>query len=323
MEMNGFADMENSEFRQKYFGYRSQTKISSTVFTPAFSANLPNSTDWRTQGISTEIKNQGSCGSCWAFSAVAAIESAYNIAHNGSSSMDKACVSSCGPNNNRCCTFSEQEIVDCTLKGADTCAKGGEPHDGVVEIVKNHGGKINTEQQYPYTSGGGKSGGVCNAKDSVAIDTGLTGYANVSGSGSIAPPYGNETALAYAVWQKGVISIGIDASSTGFQMYKKGVYNNLKCKKRQDLLDHGVAIVGYGTSARGIVSKGKDYWLVKNSWGVSCSCIQVGALAAFAPLSLSSNIHSLHLLLCRCPLILLVFPSVFCVVVLECRATSG
>ena len=59
----------------------------------------------------------------------------------------------CGKQNNTCCSFSEQEIVDCTLAGADTCKVGGEPHDGVLAVVQNLSGSINTEAQYPYTSG--------------------------------------------------------------------------------------------------------------------------------------------------------------------------
>jgi hypothetical protein len=39
-----------------------------------------------------------------------------------------------------CCSFSEQELVDCTNKGTDDCDTGGEMHDGITEIVKNHGG---------------------------------------------------------------------------------------------------------------------------------------------------------------------------------------
>lgn len=90
------------------------------------------------------------------------MEGAYNPAHNGS--IDAKCTTTCGPNKKPCCVFSEQELVDCTQGGVDTCDKGGEMHDGMMEIVKNHGGSINTETQYPYTSGGGTTLGKCLVK---------------------------------------------------------------------------------------------------------------------------------------------------------------
>ena len=63
-------------------------------------------------------------------------------------------------------------------------------HDGYLEIVNNQGGKINTESQYPYTSGGGTSAGQCHAKPANAVPTGITGYANVT--------HGDEAALKAA-----------------------------------------------------------------------------------------------------------------------------
>jgi cathepsin L len=76
-----------------------------------------------------------------------------------------------------------------------------------------------------------------------------------------AAPYGNETALMYAIWKQPVVSVGIDASSNKFQLYSSGVYNVPTCKRRSDLLDHGVSLIGYGTSKAGVA-----YWIVKNSW---------------------------------------------------------
>ena len=144
------------------------------------------------------------------------MEGAYNLKNNGTvASQCKG--NTCGPDDKPCCSFSEQEIVDCTLNGADTCNKGGEMHDGYLEIVNNQGGKINTESQYPYTSGGGTSAGQCHAKPGNAVPTGITGYANVT--------HGDETALKAAAAQKGIISIGIDASRMTFQFYSHGVYD--------------------------------------------------------------------------------------------------
>ncbi|GLE03596.1 hypothetical protein PINS_up012498 [Pythium insidiosum] len=121
--------------------------------------------------------------------------------------------------------------------------------DGFEEIIKNHGGKIDLEKDYPYTA---ESKGVCKADDSKAVGH-FTSYANVTS--------GDEAALQAAVATKGVQSVAIDASSFTFQLYRHGVYSWPLCGNSIDSLDHGVAVAGYG------VYKQKDFWLVKNSWG--------------------------------------------------------
>jgi cathepsin L len=171
------------------------------------------------------------------------MEGAYNNANNGS--IDAACTTTCGSSKTPCCVFSEQEIVDCALGGADDCDKGGEMHDGMLEIANNHGGAINTEKQYPYTSGGGVTLGKCKAQDAIAVKAGFTGYMNVTGNGMSQAPYGNETALQIAISKTPIISVGIDASKSTFQLYSSGVYNEPMCQRKQDELDHGVSLIGY------------------------------------------------------------------------------
>lgn len=111
-------------------------------------------------------------------------------------------------------------------------------HDGIQEIAKQMKGVINTETQYPYTSGGGKTTGKCRTEPG-GVSTGITGYANVS--------HGDEEALMQASYSKTVISVAIDASADSFQFYSEGVYDEPNCKTKQSQLDHGVAVVGYGT----------------------------------------------------------------------------
>ncbi|OWY93366.1 Papain-like cysteine protease C1 [Phytophthora megakarya] len=231
--LNDLADLTDSEYKQLLSYKARNSNAPETFSTPENVEDLPDTWDWRDHENVTPVKNQGQCGSCWAFSAVAAMESAYALSTGKLES------------------FSEQELVDCTLGGIDTCNHGGEMSEGYEEIINHHGGKIDREEDYEYTA---ESKGVCNAEDDKAIGH-FTSYANVTS--------GDETALQAAIATKGVQAVAIDASSFTFQLYHHGVYNWPLCGNAPDALDHGVAAAGYG------VYKKTDYWLVKNSWGAS------------------------------------------------------
>jgi cathepsin L len=235
LKMNTLADMTTEEYRASMLGLR-RSPVRNADATPSSKTqdDTPASWDWRPKGIVTPVKDQAQCGSCWSFSAVAAMEGAFNLKNNGS--MPSQCAGyTCGPNKAPCCSFSEQELVDCTDGGADTCDRGGDPSAGIMEIVQNMAGKANTEDQYPYTSGGGRSTGRCNAKAD-GVQTGITKVIDID--------EGDEQALK-AASHKTVVSIGIDASHDSFQLYSHGVYVEPECSATE--LDHGVAIVGYGS----------------------------------------------------------------------------
>ena len=218
MALNAHAAMTHEEYRAfrlrpRPAGQQATTTAAGTenanTFTSA-SAAPPDTVNWVHQGVIPPIKDQGQCGSCWAFSAVSAMEGAFNLKHHQQQSMPASCGSQrCGPQNASCCSFSEQEVADCTLNGADTCDIGGEPHDGILEVV-GRGGNISTEAGYPYVSGKTQRLTPCRPSSTSFVDTGITGYTNVTS--------GDEAALQAASATHPSISVGIDASSFGFQL---------------------------------------------------------------------------------------------------------
>lgn len=242
LELNQFATMDNSEFKAFYNGYNQDLAKVQTNIQPKFVGNpedLPDSVDWRDHKMVTPVKNQGSCGSCWTFSAVVALEGA----------MAKA--------TGKLVSLSEQDLVDCVknqkLPGsADTCCDGC--NGGLMDyafqyLMDKQEGEDETEIAYPYTG----ADGTCKYSANKAYtDASVTGFTDVAA--------GDEDGLKSAVATVGPVSVAVDAN-TAWQMYGGGVLKPRYCPGSQ--LDHGVAAVGYGTDA------GKDYWIIKNSWGAT------------------------------------------------------
>lgn len=177
------------------------------------------------------MKNQGQCGSCWAFSTTGAAEGAIAIA--------------AGLGANSIVSLSEQELVDCAGSFGNQGCNGGLMDDG-FKFLEADGDS--TESDYAYT---GVSGTCSSSKESSAsgIKKGkITSFNDVTS---------DSCSQLMAAVAKGPVSVAIEADQTGFQHYSSGVYS-ATCG---DKLDHGVLAVGYGTDG------GKDYWKVKNSWG--------------------------------------------------------
>jgi len=194
---------------------------------PADVSALPTSVDWVTKGAVTGVKNQGSCGSCWSFSATGSLEGAYFLKYG------------------TLISFSEQELVSCDT--TDLGCNGGLMDDAFEWVMSNKG--LATEAAYPYTSGSGKA-------PACAV-TGVPQNSQVTPKSYTDVKTGSVSAMQSAVAQQPV-SIAIQANQKAFQSYSSGVLTG-RCGQR---LDHGVLAVGYGTW-----SDGTDYWKVKNSWG--------------------------------------------------------
>ncbi|WJX49908.1 hypothetical protein P8452_36286 [Trifolium repens] len=215
--VNQFADLTNDEFiasRNKFKGHMCSSITKTTSFKYENVSAIPSSVDWRKKGAVTPVKNQGQCGCCWAFSAVAATEGIHKLTAG------------------KLISLSEQELVDCDTKGVDQGCEGGLMDDAFKFIIQNHG--LSTEAKYPYQG----VDGTCNANKASINAVTITGYEDV--------PANNELALQKAVANQ-PISVAIDASGSDFQFYKNGVFTG-SCGTE---LDHGVTAVGYGVSNDG------------------------------------------------------------------------
>ncbi|XP_010906543.1 oryzain alpha chain [Elaeis guineensis] len=212
--LNHFADMTDEEYRAIYLGTRPaghdwMARVESDRYRYNASERLPNSVDWRTKGAVVAVKNQGKCGSCWAFSAVAAVEGINKIVTG------------------KLISLSEQELVDCDNVDNHGC-NGGVRNNAFRFIIKNGG--IDTEKDYPYTARDGK----CDQRKKNTKVVSIDGYEVV--------PVNNEKALQKAVANQPV-SVSIDAGSREFQLYRSGIFTG-GCGTH---LNHGVVVVGYGT----------------------------------------------------------------------------
>lgn len=228
LSMNSFGDLLHHEFLSMMTGGKMNiTKSQQNTISLKMSDSLPDKVDWREKGAVTDVKDQGQCGSCWAFSTTGSLEGQHFL------------------KNGKLVSLSEQNLVDCSGKYGNMGCNGG-LMDYAFEYIKDNGG-IDTEESYPYKA----YGQTCQYSDK-NIGATVTGYVDVK--------KGSEDELQKAVANVGPISVAIDASNWSFQFYSDGVYDEGRCSKY--FLDHGVLAVGYGTT-----ESNEDYWLVKNSWG--------------------------------------------------------
>ncbi|KAL2453274.1 Cysteine proteinases superfamily protein [Abeliophyllum distichum] len=207
---NEFADLTNLEFKSAYLGYKSPMFSHKRRHNFTFDNSLvPPSIDWRKRGAVTPVKNQGSCGSCWAFSAVAAVEGINKI------------------KTGKLVSLSEQELIDCDYNTGNQGCEGGYMEKAFA-FIKKIGG-ITTEHDYPYVGKNNK----CKTTEEKERAVKISSYKAI--------PSGSEEALLAAV-AKQPVSVAIDAGGYDFQLYSSGIFSGY-CGKD---LNHGVAAVGYG-----------------------------------------------------------------------------
>ncbi|KAJ7307230.1 hypothetical protein JRQ81_009224 [Phrynocephalus forsythii] len=213
LAMNSLGDMTSEEVVQKMTGLKvppSRKPNNDTLYIPNWEERAPDAVDYRKKGYVTPVKNQGQCGSCWAFSSVGALEGQLK------------------KKTGKLLNLSPQNLVDCVTDN-DGC--GGGYMTKAFEYVKENRG-IDSDDSYPYI--GQDESCMYNPTGKAAK---CRGYREI--------PEGNERALKRAVARIGPVSVGIDASLSSFQFYSRGVYYDENCDAEN--INHAVLAVGYGT----------------------------------------------------------------------------
>jgi len=228
MGVNQFTDMTSEEF-SAYVGQFPRAPEDSNaipfVQDPNFVA--PASVDWITAGAVTPVKDQGQCGSCWAFSTTGTAEG-WNFLKTG-----------------KLLSFAEQQLVDCSKDVCYGC-QGGWPYKALEYIQKSG---ICAEGDYPYTA---RDGTCKDSQSTPALKPGaITAYLNIS----------NEAAMLEAL-AKGPVSVLVEADRSAFQYYHAGILDDASCGTQ---IDHAITAVGYGTEGGKNYWNIKNSW--GTSWG--------------------------------------------------------
>jgi len=237
-EANGYIHLTDREFSEQRNGFKMQSdeemiRGAASVFQPS-KIPLPLEHDWTTASACVSpVKDQGQCGSCWAFASMAALEWAHCMRQE--KGFD----------------FAEQMLVDCCgtgilaqiLYGVNGCSGG--TMTGAFSCVKKQTGNCGTVH-YPYIAAEQS----CKLVKSNIIGS-LSNHIVVTK---------DEIALQEACFLNGPIPVAIDAGQSSFQTYSSGVYDDENCSSTT--VNHAVLLVGWGEE------NGKKYWKIKNSWGV-------------------------------------------------------
>nr|AKO90284.1 cathepsin O [Tigriopus japonicus] len=235
-----FADMTHEEFvSQRLNGYVNMKKegVSAAKTQQHIDISaLPESVDWREKGAVTDVKDQGSCGSCWAFASVESIESYVAINNGTLMELSAQQITSCTPNELQC--------------GGTGGCQGSIPQLGWT-FVQLFG--LVSEADWPYQSGSNGATGDCNDSSDMNKAVTVRGYELL--------PRNDYNAILNHLATVGPLAVAVDASFWGF--YGGGVFDG--CPYDSNIaINHAVQMVGYGTDP----DEG-DYWIVRNSWGPS------------------------------------------------------
>ena len=231
-----FSDLTFQEFSKIYLNlnYDAMAVANFNPYIVKVSNAAPDAFDWREKGYVSPVKDQGSCGSCWAFSTVANLEGQY---YKGKGKM---------------VTLSEQMLVDCDTY--DSACNGGLMENTFTWLKENGG--IMTDADYPYA--GYKQ--TCKSDPSKYVDMTITGYKKLGSSSSTWDPV-DEDEIKEFLYETGPLAVALNANP--LQTYTGGILDKTSSQCPISGMNHAVTMVGYGSES------GKDYWIIKNSWGKS------------------------------------------------------
>ena len=233
-----FSDLTQQEFAKTYLtlNYDAMAVANFDPYIVKVSNAAPSAYDWRNYGRVSAVKDQGSCGSCWAFATVANLEGLY--------AAKKGTIK----------TFSEQMLVDCDT--TDSGCNGGLMEYAFTWLKQNGG--IMYESDYTYKG----TKGTCKSSSSKYADFKVTGYKKLGSSYSTWSCV-DEDEVKEFLYTTGPLAIALNADP--LQTYTSGILDLTSTKCSSSGINHAVTLVGYGTDS----SSSKNYWIVKNSWGKS------------------------------------------------------
>jgi cathepsin L len=226
--INQFSDKTKQEM-SRMNGYKASATKNLTAAPLLSTANTPNDVNWVTAGAVTPVKNQGQCGSCWAFSTTGSVEGAEFLATG------------------KLASYSEQQLVDCAGGVYGNMGCNGGLMDNAFKYIEKYG--IEAEATYPYTA----RDGTCKYDASKTEGT-------VKSYQDVAPGNPAQLKAALAI---SPVSVAIEADQIAFQGYTGGVIT----KGCGQSLDHGVLAVGFGTENGQDYFLVKNSW--GPSWGVN------------------------------------------------------
>ncbi|KAL6099700.1 uncharacterized protein ACO6RY_01468 [Pungitius sinensis] len=214
MGPNHLSDMTADEINEKLNGLKLEQPVHlvNGTFKEGSGLLTPQSVDWRNDGLVSPVRNQGLCGSCWAFSSLGALE--------GQIKKQTGVL----------VPLSPQNLVDCSTNDGNQGCRGGYISKSFSYIIRNRG--IDSESFYPYEHKDGK------CRYSVKGKAGYCSNLHIL-------PQGDEKTLQAVVASVGPVAVAVNAMLPSFHFYRGGLYNAPNCNPK--FTNHAVLVVGYGT----------------------------------------------------------------------------
>ncbi len=232
-----FSDMTKQEFRKTYLNldFNALATLNANPITVKPSNDEPEEFNWMDQGVLGDVKDQSSCGSCWAFSATGNLEGQMKL-------LKKQTV-----------RLSEQMLVDCD--DIDSGCDGG-LQENAFNWLKENGG-IMSEDDYPYVA----RKRACKSDPSKYVKgLKVTGYKKLGNCQEQWCPV-DEKEIKTFLLKTGPLAIALNGDS--LQWYTEGIIDDDEWDCDPEGMNHAVVLVGYGHDKE----EDLDFWIVRNSWG--------------------------------------------------------